>query len=123
MSMSGYSKRICDLSAASGIPKEIISFLFDAIRYAPNYNSEEPGDAKRPNRRCAIDKLCTAFVGFAEDTFEDEYASVLREWDLDTSEKLGRAVFRLVEVGGIRMTAGEQVSDFNGHFDLTKDYG
>ena len=67
--------------------------------------------------------LCDGLQSFAQLTYGETYRHVLRTWNLDTSEKLGRAISVLVEHGWVRLAEGDQIVDFNGRFNLSENGG
>lgn len=64
--------------------------------------------------------LCDGLLAFAKQNYGDGYRHALRTWNLDTSEKLGRAISVLVAHDWVKPTDGDQESDFNGKFDLSE---
>jgi uncharacterized repeat protein (TIGR04138 family) len=109
------------LSAANemGVPIEALLFISDALLHTPNYCGEEPYDVVN-SRPCSAKEFCRAFISFAMDLFGDDYISVLRMWNLDTSEKLGRVVYELIDRRLLEQQEGDLLSDFDGQFDLSE---
>ena len=103
-----------------GVPIEGLEFICDSLRYTPQYYGEEPDDVEGQVRHCGAVEFCGGFVRFAKDTFGGDFVTALKLWGLDTSEKLGRVVYYLIDVNLIERQDGDDQSDFDGQFDLTK---
>jgi uncharacterized repeat protein (TIGR04138 family) len=95
-------------------------FLYDALWYAPQYFGDEPGDSETTPRHCSPRQLCNAFIRYAKDCFGDEYDSVLKQWNLATSERLGEVVFGLIAKNLMQAEPTDCQDDFGGQFDLTR---
>lgn len=119
--MSEYSEWACKIAVEAGVSPEAVDFILQAIDYVPNYRGDEPGMPNSPQHSSGAD-LCRAFVGLAKDMYGAEYIAPLERWGLNTSEKLGRAVYRLVECGVIESHENDQIDEFDSQFNLTS-YG
>jgi uncharacterized repeat protein (TIGR04138 family) len=115
--MTTYSEWACKLAVETQLSPEAIDFILLALDYVPNYRGEEPGVFVSPQHSHGRD-LCRAFVGLAKETYGTDYISKLTEWNLTTSEKLGDAVYRLIQSGGMEADEQDQRSDFDNQFDI-----
>src|SRR5687767_6593305 len=104
-----------------GVSLATLIFISDALQYTPNYCGEEPYDVSN-SRHCSAQEFCRAFICFAKDIFDAEYISALRMMNLDTSEKLGRLVYELIDRNLLQRQETDLLSDFDGQFDLSNGH-
>src|SRR5690348_14470707 len=89
----------------TGVPMEGFSFIFHAFDYVQDC-LQDPTNVEAevaPRLHCSATFYCRLFIRLAQDSFGPDYVAVLRSWRLDTSEKLGAAVYVLVRRGILRM--------------------
>jgi uncharacterized repeat protein (TIGR04138 family) len=118
--VTDYSESVCQFAVKSGVQPEAIDFIWRSFEFVPNYRGEEPGGYRTKPQHSTAQDFCRAFVGLAKDTYGNEYVTTLERWGLNTSEKLGDAVYRLIDCGAMRRTEDDHPRDFDGQFDLTK---
>ena len=100
----------------------MIPFLFEALRYAPQYGGREPGDVDDEVQHSSGAELSQAVVQFARDSFGSEYRDVLRDWGIHRSEDLGHLVFALVDLGSIEALESDRQEHFDNQFDFRAEW-
>jgi uncharacterized repeat protein (TIGR04138 family) len=107
------------IEASTGVPLDGIRFIYATFNLKRQHASRSPDVEQRPSSHCTAREFCRSFVQFAEETFGKQYFAALNSWGLNSSEKLGRVVFALVDRNLLWKQDGDLLSDFDGHFDFS----
>jgi len=110
-----------EISASTGVPLAGLGFIYGAFDFNRRRVARESNGADNPPRHCTAAELCAAFLEFAKNRYGDNYVAALTSWQLNTSEKLGQAVYALVGRKLIGQQDGDLLSDFDDQFDLSND--
>jgi uncharacterized repeat protein (TIGR04138 family) len=108
-------------ASRTGVPLEGLSFIYDAFRHAQDSIAEELSEKEVRKRHCSAAYICRWFVCLAQEKFEKDYIAALKSWRLDTSEKLGVAVYALIGRNLMDRQYPDSQSDFEGRFDFSQD--
>jgi uncharacterized repeat protein (TIGR04138 family) len=111
------------LAAELGIPFDALRFVWDAIEFAPQYHGHEPGGGRFAVPHLNAAEFCDAFLRYTKDMFGKRWEKELTDWNLDTSDKLGRVVFALIDRGLLQRDEHDRESDFDGQLDLRRVQG
>jgi uncharacterized repeat protein (TIGR04138 family) len=103
------------VAADLGVPVNGLAFIYDAF----DYMREKRGQTKTEPRHCSAADYCDAVVQLAKHIFGEDYVSALKSWGLDTSEKVGCVIFKLVDRGLIDRQESDRESDFHDQFDFS----
>jgi uncharacterized repeat protein (TIGR04138 family) len=118
--LAKFWKRVSD---STGVPLEGLSFIYDACDFTQQSREHETGGIERRLRHFSAAEFCQSFVRLAQEKFGDESIAALRSWHLDSSEKLGRVIYRLIDHNIMQRRDGDAQSDFGGQFDFSGEIG
>lgn len=110
-------------SDSIGVPLEGLSFIYAALELSKKRAIARVSSNRGELAHCTADEFCGTFLALAKEKLGDDYAAALQSWGLETSKKLGRVIFALVDRNLIQKRASDQQSDFDGLFALTVNEG
>jgi uncharacterized repeat protein (TIGR04138 family) len=99
-----------------GYPIDAFLFVLDALRIAVEQNQKQP----RPSPPVRAAALCEVAQELAFKYFgsESEARAVFLDWNIRTSDDLGRIVWAMVRGGVMHAQPGDTPEQFNGLFDI-----
>jgi uncharacterized repeat protein (TIGR04138 family) len=95
-------------------PEEAYAFVLAAITYSCEKFTPKPGV------HITAKQLSEGVLEFVQESFGPMASFILEEWNIKTSENLGKAVFILLEEEAIKKRPEDKLEDFNGLFDFKK---
>lgn len=107
------------IAASTGIPLEGLSFIYDACDFTHICRTNAQPDAELEHFTAA--DYCRCFVEMARTKLGSDYIAALHSWNLGTSEKLGQAFYRLIDLGLMGKQEGDSLSEFAGQFSFADD--
>jgi uncharacterized repeat protein (TIGR04138 family) len=105
----------------TGVPLEGLSFIYHAFRCAQDSIADELSEKEVRRRHCSAAYICRWFICLAQEKFGEDYIAALKSWNLDTSEKLGIAVYALIGRNLLDRQYPDTQSDFEGRFNFSQD--
>jgi uncharacterized repeat protein (TIGR04138 family) len=108
-------------------------FVFEALKYAqdhlgPGEEKSAEGEAKRRRkprpgneRHLTGQELCEAIRRYALEQYGYLAKTVFNSWGVFSTRDFGEIVFRLIEIGQMKKTKEDKLSDFDDVFDFDAD--
>jgi uncharacterized repeat protein (TIGR04138 family) len=109
------------VSAECGVSIDGLSFMYDAFTFTQQSVANEIGETAIAGRHCTAAQYCDSFIRFAKDKFGEDYVAALSSYGLDTSEKLGQALYLLISRNLFGKQESDLQSDFDDQFNLASD--
>ncbi len=110
-----------EISTSTGVPLAGLSFIYGAFDFNHKRLSRTLNGIDTSHCHCTAAEFCAAFLQFAEYRYGDDHVAALTSWQLNTSEKLGKTVYALVDRKLIGQQDGDCLSDFDDRYDLSNE--
>jgi uncharacterized repeat protein (TIGR04138 family) len=110
-----------EISTSTGVPLAGLSFIYGAFDFNHKRLTRALNGVDTSHCHCTAAEFCAAFLQFAEYRYGDDHVAALTSWQLNTSEKLGKTVYALVDRKLIGQQDGDRLSDFDDQYDLSNE--
>jgi uncharacterized repeat protein (TIGR04138 family) len=109
---------------AGPFPREAFQFVRDGLAHAVvlTHGEGQLGDESDESKHVSGQQLCLGLRDYAIDRYGRLARTVLEHWGVYTTDDFGRIVFAMVEVGLMRKTDQDSISDFSGVFDFAEAF-
>lgn len=117
------------LREAGGYSIDACRFLRDGLAHTVRVVHGEAGDAdglivddEDDSNHVSGQQLCFGLRDYALRRYGAMAKTVLNHWGITRTEDFGRIVFALVEIGMMRKTDEDELSDFQGVYDFDEAF-
>jgi uncharacterized repeat protein (TIGR04138 family) len=107
------------VSASTGVPLDGLRFVYDVFDFMQQHETSEASCPEKQKRHCTAAEYCEAFIGLAKEKFGADYVAALFSWNLETSDKLGRLFYALINRNLMGKQDSDHQNDFDGQFDFS----
>jgi uncharacterized repeat protein (TIGR04138 family) len=116
------------LEDAGGYAIEAYRFLSDGLAHTvgkvhgEDAMSTAPDDPEDESLHVSGQELCLGLRDYAIRRYGLLARTVLRRWNINSTDDFGRIVFALVEAGLMRKTDRDHIEDFQGVYDFDEEF-
>ena len=103
-------------------PLNAYRFLFDALRFTQTHLGRADLPVDEENAHITGQELLDGLRVYARQQFGLLARMVLAQWDIHTTDDIGRMVYELIERGEMRKTDRDDITDFYDHYDLEEAF-
>jgi uncharacterized repeat protein (TIGR04138 family) len=107
----------------SEYPPQACQFIREGLAHTVKMVHGEGGDAEDESRHVTGQQLCLGLRDFAVRRYGLLARTVLRTWNIHTTEDLGKLVFSMIEAQLMRKTDDDRLEHFQGVFDFEEAFG
>ncbi|MCC6951251.1 MAG: hypothetical protein IT433_07360 [Phycisphaerales bacterium] len=107
----------------SKYPPQACQFIREGLAHTVKMVHGEAGDAEDESRHVNGQQLCLGLRDYAVRRYGLLARTVLRNWNIHTTEDFGRLVFSMIEAQLMRKTDEDRLEHFQGVFDFDEAFG
>jgi len=101
---------------------EAFGFIQEGLRYTVEKLGREEQLEAAEGRHVSGQELCLGLREFAIEQYGLLARTVLRSWNVRSTEDFGRLVFAMVEAGVLRTSHEDSIDDFTGIYDFDEAF-